>query len=387
MTFTKSCAKCASPFETTNLRQRNCRKDCGRDTHNKARTQKRSEHQTRFVAVDGEGINSYEYVIDYDDESGEEITRRVRKHHYVLLSVGDKSLHKNGLPLNHDEIFTFLWEQYLANPDSAFVGFFLGYDFTNWLKSIPVHSARSLLTKDGIARRQPKSEHIPFPFPVRDGRWEYVNGHRELQNVRWEFDILGTKRFKLRPHVKREDIPTRVVTKKDGTEEIQPIPRPWMYICDAGPFFQTSFLNAIHPGEWTSPVVTQDEYDLIEKGKTHRQDAQFDADMITYNLLENEVLSRVMERVNAGFVADGIKLKNNQWFGPGQAAQTWMRNIGVPTGEQIRDAVPQWARDAARKTYYGGWFEIFNHGPVPGISYAYDINSAYPAIIDRKSVV
>jgi hypothetical protein len=35
----------------------------------------------------------------------------------------------------------------------------------------------------------------------------------------------------------------------------------------------------------------------------------------------------------------------------------------------------------ARKTYYGGWFEIFNHGPMPGESYDYDINSAYPTII------
>jgi hypothetical protein len=37
--------------------------------------------------------------------------------------------------------------------------------------------------------------------------------------------------------------------------------------------------------------------------------------------------------------------------------------------------------EAGRKAYYGGWFEIFNHGPVPGTSYAYDINSAYPAVI------
>lgn len=376
------CASCAKEFSTSNFQQKKCTRDCGKQK-NVARDIKRANHEIEFIAVDGEGTNSYEYVIDYDDETGEEITIRQRVHNYVLLSVGSESLHNNGEPLKHDEIFAFLWKQFLEHPNAAFVGFFLGYDFTNWLKSIPVHSARSLLTKEGIARRQPKNEDIPFPFPVRDGRWEYINGHRELCNVKWEFDILGTKRFKLRPYVKPDNVPTRVVNKKDGTQVVEKIPRPWMYVCDAGPFFQTSFLNAIHPKQWSNPVVTQDEYDLIERGKVHRQDAQLDDDMITYNLLENEVLARVMCRVNAGFVADGIKLSKNQWFGPGQAAQTWMRNIGVPTGEQIREVVPRWARDAARKTYYGGWFEIFNHGPVPGDSFAYDINSAYPAVIAK----
>src|SRR5690349_8431198 len=88
-----------------------------------------------------------------------------------------------------------------------------------------------------------------------------------------------------------------------------------------------------------------------------------------------------MTKLNEGFVEDGVRLRKDKWFGPGQAAQEWMKLIGVPTGEEVREAVPQWARDAARKTYYGGWFEIFHHGPVPGTSYGYDINSAYPAVI------
>jgi len=43
--------------------------------------------------------------------------------------------------------------------------------------------------------------------------------------------------------------------------------------------------------------------------------------------------------------------------------------------------VPQWFRQYARESYYGGWFEIFVHGLVPGIIYEYDINSAYPFVI------
>lgn len=379
VTYTKQCKNCETKFDTETYRQQKCKPSCGRQNSNQARTVKQELNQLDFIGVDGEGINGYVDVEEWDDASESFIVKREMQHQYVLLSVGRESLHKNGRPLTHDEIFTFLWEQYLANPDAAFVGFFLGYDFTNWLKTIPVHAAAALLTKDGIEKRRPTDRFDLWP--VRDGKWGYHNGHRKLLGVKWEFDLMAGKRFKLRPYIPYDEVPTTIVTHRDGTQETKKITRPWMYICDTGPFFQSSFLAAIHPKQWETPVVTQDEYDLIERGKQHRSDAQFDDDMIRYNLLENVVLARVMERINEGFVSDGIRLGRKQWFGPGQAAQKWMANIGVPTGEQVREVVPQYARDAARATYYGGWFEIFNHGPVPGNSYAYDINSAYPTVI------
>ncbi len=386
--YKKTCTGCEQEFETRNLKQEKCRKQCGRkrerteESEHGARARKRAMNDTKFIGVDGEGATRYVYLPDVDEETGEEIVVRTLRHDYVLLSVGDKSLHRDGDYLDHEDIFSFLWECFEENPDAAFVGFFLGYDFTQWVKSLPEHAARSLFTKEGIARRKPtKNSDRRDPWPVRDGRWEYVRGVRVLKGARWEFDLLGNKRFKLRPYIRYEDVPTRVVRHQDGTESVEKVPRPWMYICDTGPFFQTSFLNAIHPKQWQDPVVTPEEYEIIERGKAHRSDAEFDDAMIEYNLLENEVLARVMRRVNEGFVDDGIYLTRRQWFGPGQAAQKWMANIGVPSGEEIREVVPQWARDAARKTYYGGWFEIFNHGPVPGDSYAYDINSAYPAVI------
>jgi hypothetical protein len=171
-----------------------------------------------------------------------------------------------------------------------------------------------------------------------------------------------------------------------------------MYINDAGPFFQMSFLKVIAPfdkrgnplpADHPNRVLTDEEYATILEGKDIRADAQFDDAMIKYNLLENEILSRVMRQLNKGFVHDNIRLKKDQWYGPGQAAQAWLKEINAPTSDEvngnkfkeIEGAVPQYAKDAARWSYYGGWFEIFNHGPVPGTSYEYDINSAYPNII------
>lgn len=348
--------------------QDRCKKGCGvAGGGNDGQRRAREAHDVHFIGVDGEGVNGWAYEEVWSDEENDLVMRRVPTHDYVLLSVGDQSLHRDGRKLNHDEIFAFLWEQYQANPDAAFVGFFLGYDFTHWLRSLHAERAWKLLTRDGIASRARRGEDaIPRPWPVRVGAWE--------------FDLLINKRFMLRPFVKREDQEMRVVNHKDGTASVKAVARPWMYVCDSGPFFQSSFLTAIDPDpkKWQTPICTSEEFATIKEGKDRRADAGFDPAMIRYNILENEILSRLMTTVNEGLVGDNIRLSRQQWFGPGQAAQKWLDNVNCPPGEIIREAVPQWARDAARESYYGGWFEIFAHGVIPDESYGYDINSAYP---------
>ena len=298
---------------------------------------------TRFIAVDGEGVT---------DPDG--------SHRYVVLSVGSVSLHKDGSSLDHWDIFPFLWRQYVLNPDAAFVGYYLTYDFSQWLKSLPEHEARMLLTDDGIASRQRKnSGGNPTPFPV------YIRS-RDGERIEWEIDMLGMRRFKLRPH--------------DGMNVSGS--SPWMFICDSGPFWQTSFLSAINPKNWgDSPVVTPVEYEKIAAGKAHRADASFDSTMVEYNLLENKVLAETMGRLNQGFLSQRWHLKRQQWFGPGQAADVWLASIDAPTRDAIEAVTPPPVMDAARHTYYGGWFEIPRHGTIEGTSYEYDINSAYPHVI------
>lgn len=368
-----TCAGCGSefPFDPSRPNKRRCRPNCGRSrqSHDGARARRNELHELEFIGVDGEGVNCDEFVEVWDDEEDNLVVKRVKGHKYVLFSVGDQSLHADGEQLHHQEIFEFLWEQYEAHPNAVFVGFFLGYDFTHWLRTISEDRAWKLLHKDGIASRMPRNPDAKFPYPVRVGAWE--------------FDILGMKRFKLRPYVKREDVPTRIVTHQDGTQEEVPIPRPWMFINDTGAFFQTSFLNAINPKKWRTPIVSPEEYAIIEEGKKERATAQFDADMIRYNVLENEVLARLMSTLNEGFVEEGIRLRRDQWFGPGQAAQKWLALAGCPPGELIRETVPGWARDAARESYFGGWFEIMMHGHIAGETYGYDINSAYPFAISQ----
>lgn len=293
-----------------------------------ARAETRAKHDVRFVGVDGEGVTN-------PDDS----------HDYVLLSVGSESLHNNGAPIHLDQILEFLWEQYLADPDAVFVGFYLGYDFTMWLRELPYDRAWMLFDPEGIKKRARKGGNNPIPFPVYYGDWE--------------MDLHAGKRFKLR----RKGYPS------------------WLYICDAGPFFQSSFMRAIDPASWPDPIVNNREYAALQEGKNSRATATFGLPMIHYNTLENDVLARLMGELNIGFVAMGINLRKSQWYGPGQVAQAWLNNIAAPTRDNASEWIPYEILEAGRASYYGGWFVITAHGHLPGITYEYDRNSAYPYAI------
>lgn len=304
---------------------------------------KGSHHETGtkgFVCVDGEGINLTDGT-----------------HRYVLLGVGDHQIeNENGL--DWQDILEFIYKFY--EPGIAFCGFYLGYDFDRWLCTMPEKKVERLLTNEGREARKSKSPKLnsrvlPVDFP---------NG--------WQINMLGKKMFEFRKRSCHCDI---FYCKCPGKG-------PWMRICDAGSFFQCSLLKAIDPKTWSTPIVTQDEFDLLKKGKDNRADADhITEEMRFYNRLENEVLARLMAVLNDGFIEMGIKLAPGQWFGPGQAAQKWLKNNNITTNKEILETVPQWFLEAARMSYFGGWFEIMAHGIIPGESHEYDINSAYPWII------
>lgn len=319
-------------------------------TNHSARSRKRAEHNITFTGIDGEGINCF--VCNSHGEVWQE-------HRYVMLGIGDNT-YENPSGLSFNEVCTALYTEFERNPSSVYVGFYLGYDFTQWLKTLPENRARTLLCEEDIAKRKrTRSNDNPTPFPVR-----YCD---------FEFDILGMKRFKLRRSLCDKPFCDKTCEHKNN---------PWMYVCDAGAFFQASLLVSISPDNWVSPIATQEEYEVIKTGKEKRATAYLGEDMRRYNKLENEVLARMMHELNTGFVKAGIKLSKDAWFGPGQAAQAWMRlQKEIPTRSELQAKVPWQALDDARRTYFGGWFEIFMHGILPGVSYEYDINSAYPHII------
>lgn len=329
---------CDALFTPLTVRARYCQDHRGR---NAARYAKSAGLWTpEFIAVDGEGVG------------------RGKDHRYVLLGCGNSQREWPDGIRNICEIFEFLYGEFGEHPDASFVGFFLGYDFNMWLRLLPRERAARLLTVAGQNSRKHRQPRLA-PHPV-----EYDG---------WQFDILGMKRFKLRPKV----CDCRTATCKCEK------PR-WMYINDTGPFFQASLMSVIDPREWQEPIVTDAEYELLKVGKGKRDSADLDDDMRMYNQLENEILARLMGRLNVGFVKAGVKLTKRQWFGPGQAAQSWMHiDKKLARTTDAVERLPVGIREAAIATYYGGWFELAVHGFIPGITYEYDLNSAYPTIASR----
>lgn len=297
-----------------------------------------------FIGVDSEGIG------------------KGKNHRAVLLGVGDVQHiafnQKTGL--HWKEVFGFLYSQYEAHPKAAFVGFFLGYDFNEWLKSLPQHAAHMLLTPQGkVLRKKTQTDRRMHYHPVR------CEG--------WEIDMLGTKRLSIRPRV------------CDCTEKLVKCThqqKGWMHICDAGSFFQMSFLAVLDPEKWKEDpdgnVCTDPEYAKVLKGKNRRSYARLDRAMCEYNALENILLARVMTRLARAFVSIGIRLSKDEWYGPGATAAKWLSKNGGMKRVKLEEIVPEWFMDACRRSYFGGWFEIFSHGIIYGSSWNYDINNAYP---------
>lgn len=297
----------------------------------RARDARRAAHNLTFIGVDGEGVGN----------------------DYVMLSVGEETLHRNGKRLTHADIFPFLYEQYERYPLAVFIGYALTYDFTMWLKGLNERDAYALYDQRGIAARRPSNLAIRQPFPVR-----HPGGP-------WEWDLMGNgKRFRLRRNAR--------VHGSTG----------WLYVSDVFGYWQTSFVNAIDPERWTEPICTPEEYQTILEGKARRQTARFSESMRLYNVTENRVLARMMTALNTGLVETAnVRLKRAEWFGPGQAAQKWLGNVKAPTREALIEATPGPVRNRAIEAYYGGWFENLRHGIQAGTSHSYDMLSAYPAII------
>ena len=339
---------CETTFDKSRVSDIYCVAHRGKHT---ARNARRARHEMQFIMVDGEG-------------SGDGA-----KHKYVLLGVGDKQLERPSGFNDITEIFGFLYECFEENPGACFAGYYLSYDFTMWLRLLPRDRAFYLLTEDG---RRKRARICACPRTKRCKHSRLAPHACEYRG--WQFDVLGYKRLRLRP----KTCDCRVVTCKCAGQA------EWMYINDAGPFFQASLLTVIKPEAWREPFITQAEYDQIKTGKESRGTAVLDDDMRAYNRLENNIGARLLGELNHGFTSAGIRLNKRQWFGPGQAAQAWM--AADHKLERATDAVralPRRLREALIATYYGGWFEIPMHGHLPGITYEYDLNSAYPTIASR----
>jgi hypothetical protein len=332
------------------VRQARYRQAHGKEYRDKDAARKREKRATaipEFVGVDSEGIG------------------KGKNHRAVLLGVGDQQYVSRDLAkgLQYEEVFEFLYAQYERKPRAAFVGFYLSYDFNQWLRSLPRAAAWLLLSKAGRAKRLMKAS---------DGPKRRM--YHPVHTPKWDIDMLGFKRLSIRPRV------CDCTVKGIKCEHEQ---KSWMHICDAGSFYQMSFARTCEPAMWRDdpdgPICTQEEWDKLFAGKERRSYAKLDKEMMEYNVLENILLCRCMSRLARGFASIGIRLAKDQWYGPGATAGKWLSQKGAPKHRNLESlGVPDWFDTICRKSYYGGWFEIFSHGIIKGKTWNYDINNAYP---------
>ena len=296
-------------------------------------------------------------------------------------------------------------------------------------------------------RRTAAPHLSPFPEYWRDASAypEWTGGEDiERPECEWEIDFLGDKRMKLRPYTGPHRSHQQGVALGDNPNPWLYINDTFSFfqcsfIKAIDPAIRLRVAlerESINMWNGTTSVpelpvylTTTEDYDLIVAGKKRRANAPFDDDMIKYNDAEIRVLAALMREVNQGLSANRIYLKRSQFFGPGQVAQTSMDHPAkIPvlvsmsnlqeyhrlvsrlpsciveiaeleaakvyqetpqppyihfSAKNIRERVPNWFREAARKSFYGGRFELFFHGIFDGVAYEYDINSAYPRVMTQ----
>lgn len=331
--------------------------DAGRVKDAARKRKTRAATVTEFIGVDSEGIG------------------RGDRHRAVLLGVGDQHYIARDLDrgLHWTEVFEFLYSQCRLHPHASWVGFYLSYDFNQWLRSLPLNAAWLLLSKEGRALRKMKHDRSTV----------YRREYHPVRVDGWEIDMMGDKRLSIRPRPQGCNCFESKIKCEHSYE-------PWMHICDAGSFFQMSFLAVLDPKKWkddpSGPICTPEEYDRIKRNKAKRSTfARITQEMIFYNELENKLLAVCMDRLAKGFNDVGIRLGKDQWYGPGASASKWLGKHSAPKRTKLtrkegktKPLMPKWFWEACQKSYFGGWFEIFSHGLIYGESYNYDINNAYP---------
>lgn len=287
-----------------------------------------------FVGVDGEGENL---------ENG--------YHAYNLLTCGTESITPKVFErrLRTTDCLAFLADQ---PPNNVYVGYFFDYDVAKILEDLPWSKLEKLIHREKRVRT--KGGYFPVDFQG------------------FQFDYFPKKEFRVR---------------REGTKE-------WVIIFDVGSFFQCPFIKALR--QWN--IGTEAEQEKIASGKDLRSIfAEIPKHIIhEYNLLECRLLAELMTDFRA--VCIELDMVPKKWTGPGQIAEKFLEQNGIPRVEQIPlfaldpyNPDPKTHRDTAsitdpvygvaafgRYAFYGPWFEISRIGYTSIPAVQWDINSAFP---------
>jgi len=295
----------------------------------------------QFIALDGEGESVGDTLFFQVGKTGK--SYETKAHHYTLLaaSTGESIFNSNGR-LDSQQCIDFLLDLSDSHKRAIFIIFAGSYDINHMLM---YGFERDILQK--ISRGE---------------TYEY-----ESQNQKYSIEYRARKSLVLRRGLYWKD-------NKKGKKVA--CWKSKITVWDVFGFFQESFVGVI--GKWLGK--THKHYELIKRMKGLRGNfAQVpQSEINAYNAAELETLVELMDKVRDAIT--GLDLKCNRWDGAGAVAAAIMRKHHItefkaPCDESVQEAI--------RCAYAGGRIEVckigVHHGPV----YDYDVNSAYPSVMEK----
>lgn len=293
-----------------------------------------------FLFLDGEGGNnadgSHDYMVlcGWSDYTGE-----------LILRNEDNS------PLGTVQILDWLLDlsARLKSEEAphTFIGFGLGYDVAMMLKDISERPAMRLYRPDAIG------------WVTDKGTPRFSAWHG------YAFQQLGSK-FTVLENIYGEEARATKETRKS------------ICIWDIWKFFQGSFVKALT--NWK--ILSKHDLDRMERMKKKRSTFsadEIDQEIIDYCLSECRAGVALMTKLNETCLSLGYNLAG-QYHGAGSLAASMLKAWEI---DKYQAPVPPTMARAVSCAYFGGRFEIAAHGWLRTAVWQYDINSAYPHIIQK----
>lgn len=298
----------------------------------------------RFAGIDGEGWGADRYG----------------RQEYRLLLVASADWSRHLATEKH-----MRWSEalhFVANLplEYTYVGYGLGYDFCQMLRTLPEECLQSLMRPESRTGTTKTGARIVRPC---------YTPKVEIAGRYWYFglQLIPRKQLKVRawssPDLNHWD-------HRDGTWAAHKTVTLW----DVFSFFQSSFLKAATD----SLIVPSDKLDTIRAGKLRRGDNP-DHDLsqeIEYCRTECEALAAMVKNVDNLCASAGYPLRD--YYGAGSIATAMMRVENTKDHTHPVN-IPDGMLPACAHAFFGGRFENRMFGHV-GTIYEYDLNSAYVGV-------
>lgn len=289
-----------------------------------------------IIGWDGEGVNTGRIVAD------------ALEHRFTLLANSEGDTLYNAKGITTAQALKFLTDVGRYHPRAIHVFFAGNYDCNCLLRDLTREDVIMLVPERG----QPRSKIL----------YKCETGHYRIQWIpRKQLSIWK---------IQLDEDGRRVTKWKNGRREA--VIEAKITLWDIFGFFQGSFVGAIK--KWLPGCP---DLQIIEQGKAAR--GEFDSwsreDLERYNAAELRVLVQLVDKVRTALMDLGLSI--SRWDGAGAVAAAMLKRHNM---REYLPPLPELIERAASHAYFGGRIERGQFGTARDV-WAYDVNSAYPAVI------